>query len=146
MNSSIGLVAIAVLGGTAVALQGQFMGMMDRKIGTSGALFVNYASGVLVAGIIILILQGGTLKNLVQVPWYALSAGLLGLVIAGSIGFTVPRLGLSAAFTIIVATQFLVALLLEHYGVFGEARRPIDQNRLAGVGGLILSVWLLTKP
>lgn len=146
MNNSIGLVMIAIMGGAAVALQGQFMGIMDRKIGTSGALFVNYASGVLVAAIILLLLQGGSLKNLLQVPWYALSAGLLGLVIAGSIGFTVPRLGLSAAFTIIVATQFLVALLLEHYGFFGEARRPIDLNRIAGVGGLILSVWLLTKP
>lgn len=146
MNNSIGFIVIAALGGAAVALQGQFMGMMDRKIGTSGALFVNYASGVLVAAIILLILQGGSLKNLVQVPWYALSAGLLGLVIAGSIGFTVPRLGLSAAFTVIVATQFLVALFLEHYGFFGESRRPIDLNRVAGVGGLIVSVWLLTKP
>jgi bacterial/archaeal transporter family-2 protein len=146
MNNSVGLVVIAALGGAAVALQGQFMGMMDRKIGTSGALFINYASGVLVAAIILLLLQGGSLKNLVLVPWYALSAGLLGLVIAGSIGFTVPRLGLSAAFTVIVATQFLVALFLEHYGFFGESRRPIDLNRIVGVGGLILSVWLLTKP
>jgi len=146
MNNSIGLVAIAVMGGAAVALQGQFMGMMDRKIGTSGALFVNYASGVLVAAIILLLLHGGSLKNFVQVPWYVLSAGILGLVIAGSIGFTVPRLGLSAAFTIVVATQFLVALLLEHYGFFGETRRPVDLNRLAGVGGLIVSVWLITKP
>lgn len=146
MNSSIGLVSVAVLGGTAVALQGQFMGIMDRKIGTSGALFVNYASGVLVVGVVILILQGGALKNLVQVPWYTLSAGILGLIIAGSIGFTVPRLGLSTAFTVIVATQFLVALLLEHYGFLGAAMRPIDLNRLAGVGGLIVSIWLLTKP
>ncbi|MFK5980789.1 MAG: DMT family transporter, partial [Rhizobiaceae bacterium] len=136
MNSSVGLVSIAILGGAAVALQGQFMGIMDRKIGTSGALFVNYASGVFVAGVIILLLQGGALRNLVQVPWYALTAGLLGLVIAGSIGFTVPRLGLSAAFTIVVATQFVVALILEHYGFFSEARRPIDLTRLAGVGGL----------
>ncbi|EBA14056.1 DMT family transporter [Roseobacter sp. CCS2] len=146
MNNTIWLAAIAATGGAAVALQGQFMGMMDRKIGTSGALFVNYASGVLVAAIILLFLQGGSLKNLLQVPWYALSAGVLGLVIAGSIGFTVPRLGLSAAFTIVVATQFFVALLLEHYGFFGASRRPIDLNRLAGVGSLIVSVWLLTKP
>lgn len=146
MNNSIWLAALAATGGAAVALQGQFMGMMDRKIGTSGALFVNYASGVLVAAIILLLLQGGSLKNLLQVPWYTFSAGALGLVIAGSIGFTVPRLGLSTAFTIVVATQFFVALLLEHYGFFGESRRPIDFNRLAGVGGLVVSVWLLTKP
>lgn len=67
MNNSIGLVAIAVMGGAAVALQGQFMGMMDRKIGTSGALFVNYASGVLVAAIILLLLHGGSLAPLLAI-------------------------------------------------------------------------------
>lgn len=75
-----------------------------------------------------------------QVPSYALSAGIPGLVVAGSIGFTVPRLGLSTASTIIVAAQFIVALLLEHYGFWGEVRRLIDLNRMAGVGGFIVRV------
>lgn len=137
---------IASLGGCAVALQGQFMGMTDRQIGTSGSIFINYISGAVIAGLIILILPGGSLKNLAQVPWYALSTGVLGLVIAGSIGYTVPRLGLSTAFTVVIASQFIVALILAHFGWFGETSRPIDLTRLAGVGGLVFSVWLITKP
>ena len=137
---------IAGLGGCAVALQGQFMGMTDRRIGTSGSIFINYISGAVIAGLIILMLRGGSLKNLAQVPWYTLSIGALGLVVAGSIGYTVPRLGLSTAFTVVIASQFVVALILEHFGWFGEMSRPIDLTRLAGVVGLVFSVWLITKP
>ena len=145
MKSIASLIAIAALGGVAVAIQGQFMGIMDRKIGTAGALFVNYISGAVVVTLFVLLLHGGALRGIAQVPWYALSAGLLGLVIAGSIGYTVPRLGLSASFTIVVATQFIVALALEHYGLFSETRRAIDLTRMSGVIGLVVSVWLLTK-
>ncbi len=146
MKSVASLIAIAAMGGVAVAIQGQFMGIMDRKIGTSGALFVNYISGAIVVTLFVVLLHGGALKGIAQVPWYALSAGLMGLVIAGSIGYTVPHLGLAAAFTIVVATQFIVALALEHYGLFSAAHRPIDLTRISGVIGLVISVWLLTKP
>ena len=145
MNNVIGLSIIAAIGGCAVALQGQFMGLMDKSIGTGAGLFINYASGGILIGVILLTLKGGNLKAWTEVPWYALSAGLLGLIIAGSIGYTVPRLGLSTAFTIVVATQFIVAILLDHFGWFGAITRPLEFNRVLGVGTLILGVWLTTK-
>ena len=70
--------------------------------------------------------RGGNLRSWQEVPWYALSAGVLGLVIVTAIGYTVPRLGLSKAFTIIVASQFLTIALLYHFGVLGAVLRPLD--------------------
>lgn len=139
---------MALLGGVAVALQRQFMGIMNRKMGTGGALLVNYVSGALVVVVFVMATKAGTLRNIVEVPWYALTAGLLGLVIAGSIGFSLPRLRLATTLTFVIAAQaqFVVALVLEHYGLISEAKRPIDTQRLIGTGGLTFSVWLLTKP
>jgi transporter family-2 protein len=74
-----------------------------------------------------------------------LSAGILGLVIVTTIGYTVPRLGLSRAFTIIVASQFLTAALLDHFGLLGAVMRPLDLSRLLGFGVLIFGVWLIMK-
>ncbi|MEM9522706.1 MAG: DMT family transporter [Pseudomonadota bacterium] len=145
MNSTLGLAAIAIIGGCAVALQGQFMGMMDRKIGTSGSLFINYLSGFLIASLVLFLTQSDNLKNISQIPWYAFTVGLLGLIIAGSIGYSVPRIGLSTTLTIIVASQFIVAMILEHYGIFSDVRKPVDPWRLSGACGLIISVWLLTN-
>lgn len=137
------LILIAALGGTAVALQGQFMGIMDRLLGTSGSLFINYMTGAVVVSVIMLA-QPGSLKAWTEVPIYAFTAGLLGLVIAGSIGYTVPRLGLSTAFTILVTAQFVVALCLSHFGWFGAVQNPVTISQVAGVGSLVLGVWLIT--
>ncbi|MFM0207180.1 DMT family transporter [Paraburkholderia sediminicola] len=141
----IGLTAVAVLGGCAVALQGQFMGVMEKSIGTTGGIFVNYASGALLAIVLLFTLRDGSTRAWMDVPWYALTAGVLGLVIAGSIGYTASRLGLTTAFTIIVGTQFIVSLLLDQFGWLGATARPADLTRLAGVGAIIFGVWLTSK-
>ncbi len=70
---------------------------------------------------------------------------MLGLVIVGTIGYTVPRLGLATAFTIIVGAQFIVAALLDHFGLLGAAVRPLEFARFVGIALLILSVWLMTR-
>jgi transporter family-2 protein len=145
MTNFATLVIIAAMGGVAVTLQGQFMGLMDHGIGTRESVFITYASGGILACLVILAARGGNLRAWQQVPWYALGAGVLGLVIVGTIGYTVPRLGLSTAFTIIVASQFIVATLLDHFGLLGAAVRPLELSRLLGVGVLILGVWLIMR-
>ncbi len=89
--------------------------------------------------------RGGNLKALHTVPWYALGAGVVGLIIVATIGYTVPRLGLSKAFTIIVASQFLTASILDHYGLLGAVIRPMDLTRLGGMALLVVAVWLIVK-
>jgi len=145
MTGFLLLVLIAVIGGVAVTLQGQFMGLMDQGIGTRESVFITYAGGGLVVALVMLAARGGNLRAWASVPWYALTAGLLGLVIVGTIGYTVPRLGLAVAFTIIVSAQFVMAALIDHFGWLGAAVRPLGPSQLAGVGLLILSVWLITR-
>ena len=143
--SLTGLIILAVIGGIAVALQGQFMGLMDKNIGTLESVFITYASGGILVAVAMVASRGGNLKALQTVPWYALSAGVVGLVIVGTIGYTVPRLGLSRAFTIIVASQFLTASILDHYGLLGAAIRPMDLTRIGGMALLVVAVWLIVK-
>jgi transporter family-2 protein len=145
MSSYISLIIIAVIGGVTVALQGQFMGLIDKGIGTRESVFITYVSGGILAGIIMLASGGGNLRSWREVPWYAMSAGILGLVIVTTIGYTVPRLGLSKAFTILVASQFLTIALLDHFGLLGAVMRPLDLTRSLGFGVLILGVWLIMK-
>jgi transporter family-2 protein len=136
---------MAVICGVAVTLQGQFMGLMDQGIGTRESVFITYASGGVLVALFMLLAGGGNLRAWQDVPWYALTAGVLGLVIVGTIGYTVPRLGLALAFTIIVASQFIVAALLDHFGWLGAAMRPLGWSQMAGIGLLIVGVWLMTR-
>ena len=121
------------------------MGLMDRQIGTLESIFITYGSGGLLAGLAMLILRGGNLAAWQGVPGYALTAGILGLAIVGSIGYGTARMGLVTAMTIIVAAQFIASALIDHYGLLGADLRPLTLTRMAGVGCMLLGTWLVVR-
>ncbi len=145
MTSFALLVIIAMIGGIAVVLQAQFTGLMDQGIGSIESVFITYFGGGTVIGIFMLILRGGNLAAWQNVPWYALGTGVLGLVIIGTIGYTVPRLGMVTAFTLIVATQYILGALVDHFGLLGATVRPLDVPRLVGMAILLVGVWLIVR-
>ena len=67
------------------------------------------------------------------------------MIIVGTVGYVVPRLGLATGFTLIVAAQFVMAALIDHFGWFGSTVRPMDVSRLIGLGLLLAGVWLLNR-
>ena len=145
MTTFLALILVAIVGGVAVVLQAQFMGVMDQQIGTIESVFITYGSGGLVVGLTMLFLRGGNLAAWHTVPPYVLITGILGLIIVSSIGYVTPRLGLVTAFTILIATQFLLGGIIDHFGWFGAEVRPLDAMKLLGVGVLLLGVWLIIR-
>ena len=145
MNTLIPLIVIAAIGGIAVTLQAQLMGLMDKQIGTLESIFITYCGGGVLIGLAMLLSRGGNLAAWQSVPWYALSAGALGLVIVGTIGYGTARLGLVTALTIIVASQLITGAVLDHFGVMGADLRPMNFHRILGIGLLLLGTWVIIK-
>ena len=145
LNALIPLTIIVALGGMAVTLQAQFMGVMDKQIGTLASVFITYGGGGLLIGLIMLLNRGGNLAAWQGVPWYALFSGALGLVIVGTIGYGTARLGLVMALTIFVAAQFITGAVLDHFGFLGADLRPLNLNRILGIGMMMVGTWLVTR-
>jgi transporter family-2 protein len=145
LGTSIPLILIAAIGGITVAVQAQFMGLMDKQIGTLESVFITYGSGGLLVGLVMLLSRGGNLSAWQTVPWYALSAGAVGLVIVGTIGYCTARLGLVTAMTVIVAAQFITGAMLDHFGVFGADLRPLNISRISGIVLMLLGTWLVVR-
>lgn len=146
MSSSLLFVSgVAVIGGIAVALQAQLMALLDRGMGTLESVFITYGGGGLLVGLLMLFLRGGNLSAWHAMPWYAFLSGAAGLVIVACIGFSVPRLGLVSAFTLIVAAQFILAALLDHFGFLGAEVRELNLRKIAGMLILLLGVWMTVR-
>jgi uncharacterized membrane protein YdcZ (DUF606 family) len=135
MTGTLALVLIAVLAGVSVALQAHVMGGMNRSAGNATSVFVTYAVGGLLAAIFWLI-RGAPVEALRRIPWPSWTAGALGLVIVGGIGYTAPRLGLSRTLILTVAAQLIAAMVLE---------RAFDARRVAGLALTVAGVWLVVK-
>ncbi|MEP6849350.1 MAG: DMT family transporter [Acidobacteriota bacterium] len=84
----------------------------------------------------------GNLADAKNAPPIAWTGGLLGAFFVTAAVTLVPRLGVAMTFSLIIAGQMLVTLVLDHFGFLGIEIRPISWARIAGVllitGGVIL--------
>jgi len=145
VNTPVFLIVLASIGGLAGTVQAHLMGVMDQKIGTVESMFITYGSGGLIIGLAMLLLRGGNLANWTAVPWYTFSAGVLGLIVVGILGFTAPRIGLVPVLTLFVASQFILGAAMDHFGLLGAEVRTMDLSRITGVGVILLGVWLVIR-
>ena len=147
MNNTLFLIIIAAIGGIAVSVQGQIMGIMDKGMGTKESVFITYALGGLMMLVYLLLAPGSFSFKAIgnSVPLYTLWSGVLGLVLVSAISYTIPRLGLATAFTIVIAAQFLITALIEQFGLLQAPAQPIHLRRLVGFVAIIIGVWMVGK-
>jgi transporter family-2 protein len=138
------VVLIAMLGGLAGSLQSQLLGLMEQRVGTLASTFVTYAGGGLAITVLMLVFQGSSISALRELPWWALTAGLMGLVVVASLGISVARLGLGAGLTLFTGATLVLGALIEHFGWFGGAR-ALDVGRLLGIALVVTGTWLVVR-
>ena len=145
MGSPLIQILIPVVVGIAIAVQSQLMAQVDRNLGTLESICVTYGGGGIVIILVMLMRSGGNLSLSANLPWYVFTTGLFGLLIVGGIGFSVARVGLVATFTVIVATQFILSAVIDHYGLLASTVRTLDLSRGAGIAMLLSGVWMILR-
>jgi transporter family-2 protein len=136
------VVLFGIAGGLAGALQAQFLGIMEDRAGTLASTFITYGSGGLVIGVVMVAFGGARLSDLRGIPWWAFTAGLMGLVIIASLGITVANLGLGSGLTLFTGATLIIAAIFDHFGAFTEPHH-LDARRIGGIALVILGTWLV---
>ena len=144
MQSIVLVVLICSLGGIAVAVQASLAGILSGRVGLIGNGIIVFGGGFLFALVILLFVQGGQIKAWRSIPWYAYLAGPLGIVIISSIGYAIPRIGVASTLTLIVVSQLIVGVILDHFGWL-TIPRPVDLQRLIGIAILFLGTWIVLR-
>ena len=145
MQTILVIILIGLAGGVAVGLQSPLASMISQRLGILESVFIVHLGGALMALIPLLFYSGGKLAQWRSVPWYALVAGVFGLVVIGAISYMIPRVGVAASITAIVAGQLLVGTIMDHFGLLGAAERSLDPTRLLGLAVVLAGVWLTVK-
>lgn len=144
MNPALVLV-VALLGGIAIALQAQFAGVLETRMGTFDALAVSFVSAGIVIAVARLAAGGVDLAVWGRAPWWAYLVGVLALVIVGSVGFAAPRIGLVPTLATVTIAQFVAGSVISHFGWFRGTAQPIDLETILGIGLLCLGGWLILR-
>lgn len=145
MESILLIILIGLAGGIAVGLQSPLASILTQRLGLFESVFIVHIGGAVIALLPLLFHAGGKLSQWRSVPWYALLAGVFGLVVIGAVSYMIPRIGVAAAITTIVAGQLLVATALDHFGLLGTAVRSFDATRALGLAVVLAGVWITVK-
>ncbi len=81
-------------------------------------------------------------KNTSVIAW---TGGLLGAVFVASTIILVPRLGVALTFSLVIAGQMLVTLVIDHYGLLGVPVKEVNLMRVVGVTFITIGVILIRK-
>ena len=111
------------------------------------AAFISFAVGT-VALFFYVVASGTPLGNLASVkdaPPIAWAGGLLGAFFVTAAVMLVPRLGVAMTFSVIIAGQMLVTLIIDHFGLLGVPVKEISLARIAGILLISVGVVLIRK-
>jgi len=145
MANLILTVLIGILGGLAVGVQGPIVSQMSQRIGTVAGSFVVHVSGAILSGALLLALGGENIRNWRSLSWYMLISGSFGVILYLTLNQTMPRLGATTALALIIIGQLVMGILIDQFGLFGIAVRPVDLVRLIGAGLLIAGGYLIIR-
>ena len=145
MLSIILTILIGILGGIAVGMQGPIVAQMSQRIGNAAGSLVVHVSGAFLSGMLLVARGGENIQNWRSLSWYMAGSGFFGVVLYLTLNHTMPRLGATAALALIIIGQLAMGILIDHYGLFGGAVRPVDAARIIGAALLIAGGYLIVR-
>jgi bacterial/archaeal transporter family-2 protein len=126
------------------SLNGKLLSYTGNSIITAIISFLAGLFGLIVVGFLNKIpwQQAFAVKN---APWYTLTGGLLGAFYVATVVIVLPRLGMVLTFSLIVAGQIVLSVIMDHFGLLGNAIREISLGRTAGLILLVIAIILIRK-
>ena len=148
MSNTYFYLLIALLAGAMMPIQAATNNKMAAFVDSPIlAALISFLVGT-VALFVYLLLSGVPLTNLSGVkdaPTIAWIGGLLGAFFVAATVMLVPRLGVAMTFSLIIAGQMIVTIVIDHFGLLGIEVKPISWARLGGILLITGGVMLIRK-
>ena len=139
---------IALLAGAMMPTQAATNHKMALVVGNPiVSAFISFVVGTL-ALFVYLLMSGVSLGNLAsakEAPAIAWIGGLLGAFFVTAAVTMVPKLGVAMTFSLIIAGQMVVTLVIDHFGLLGIQVREVSPARIAGIVLIAAGVVLIRR-
>jgi transporter family-2 protein len=148
MNPAVLLPMLLVLfAGGMIALQAPTNAMLARAGGSPVlAALISFTVGTLCL-FAVWLGSGGRPRtaSFAGLPWHAWLGGAYGAFYVAIAAYAAPKIGIASLITIGIAGQIAIALLLDHYGLLGLPREPVNFGRVLGAILVVAGVVLVRR-
>lgn len=133
---------LPIIAGLAIALQAAFSGKISTKVGSLETVVLIHFFGLVVALIIYMIRGNATFGFLKDINLLVVIAGSLGVLIIFFLTKSFVVNGASTTITISVVVQLIVSKTIDHFGILGVERSPVNMYQLLALIIIISGVVL----
>lgn len=148
MSSNYVFLLLAVLAGmmmpTQAAVNNKLAGYVASPVLSA---FISFIVGTL-ALLVYILAAGIPLGNIFlakNAPVVAWAGGVLGAFFVASAVILVPRLGVALTFSLIIAGQMFITLLIDHFGILDVPVKEINYMRVIGAALIVVGVILIRR-
>lgn len=138
-------ILLTILAGIGVAMQPPVNAMLARSGSVILAALISFGVGTAILIGIWATLDRTSPAGLKDLPWWAWTGGIYGVIFVSTSAYAAPRLGLASMLTIAIAAQLAAALVIDHFGLIRLAQTPLTPMRVFGVLLVLAGVVLVRR-
>lgn len=139
--------ALMLAAGIGIPVLAALNAQLGARIGSPAAAAVVLFCVALTGAVATMVATGGTdgLARLPGQPKHLFLAGLLVAFYVLSITYVAPRFGVGNAIFVVLLGQMISAAVIDQFGLFGAAIRPLTVLRVSGIGFMVLGLFLIQR-
>ncbi|TCP93404.1 transporter family-2 protein [Cricetibacter osteomyelitidis] len=137
---------LVLLIGMVMPIQAPINAVLGKSLGHPlWATIVSLSVSILLVLPLLLLFKAPSpnLSGLGSLPWWAWFGGLSGAVFVGAAVVLAPKIGIAQFTVLIILGQAIMALLLDHFGLFALAQKPINLMKILGIALMVGGVWMV---
>jgi transporter family-2 protein len=141
----LGLIVLAVFAGMCNGFQAPVNAALGKFVGVVESSCISFTVGALSLLAVALVAGQGSLLRIGDSPPNLWIGGLLGAFFVTTALFVVPKIGAAVMIASVITGQMTAALIIDHIGLLGIPKNPIDLYRIGGLACLAVGIKLLSK-
>lgn len=137
------LIFLVIAGGMGLSVEAGLLGPLAGQVGDLWATFSIFSVGSALTFLLMLLFGPRQGPSFFSLPGWKLTGGVLGPIYVVILTIAVPVIGIAMTMIGILAGQVCKSLLIDHYGLFGSAKRKIDGRRVIALLFIIVALILI---
>lgn len=147
MNNSLFYAALMLLAGLGIPVMATLNGALGTRLQSPAlAATILFSVGLIIAAIYLVVIEGVP-AELYQpsTPLYLYFGGFFVMFYILSITWVAPRFGVSNAVSFVLLGQLVAMSVIDHYGLIGALKYPVNLQRMAGLVLMTVGVFLVVS-
>ncbi|WP_410524991.1 DMT family transporter [Pseudomonas protegens] len=139
------LLPLVILAGMGLSVEAGLLGPLGAQVGHLWATLSIFGVGTALLFLLLLFSGPQPGPAFSQLPRWQLLGGVLGPIYVVVLTLATPHIGIAMTMIAILSGQVGKSVLIDHFGWFGSARKPVNSERWLALVLIVVALILIAR-